>query len=121
MKHKSKLTPAQIRQLSSSFRTIRTADWSLNTNSVSAVQAFRTLITHFDALLWDWSTWNKASKTWNKGTGWSTTSTTTTRKVKRVGSKARKTKVKSKRWNKAKKSTKRTRIARTWSRTRRAA
>lgn len=119
MNHKSKLTPAQIRQLSRSFRTIRTADWSLNTNSVSAVQAFRTLITHFDGLLQDWNTWNKASKTWSKGTGWNTTTSTTTRKVKRVGSKARKTKVK--RSNKTRKTTKRTRIARTWSRTRRAA
>ena len=120
MQYKSKLTPAQIRQLSRSFRTIRTADWSLNTNSVSAVQAFRTLITHFDGLLTDWNTWNRAAKVWSKGTGWSTTSTTT-RKVKRIGSKARKTKSKSKRWNKSKKSTKRTRTARTWSRTRRAA
>jgi hypothetical protein len=119
MQHKSKLTSAQFRQLSRSFRTIRSADWSLNTNSVSAVQAFRTLITHFDALLGDWNTWNRASKTWNKGTGWNTTTSTTTRKVKRAGSKARKTKVK--RSNKTRKSTKRTRTTRTWSRTRRAA
>lgn len=120
MQQKSKLTPAQYRQLSRSFRTIRTADWSLNTNSVSAVQAFRTLITHFDAILQDWNTWNRTSKSWNTGASWSTTSKTK-RKLKRVGKKARKTKSKAKRWTKAKKQARRTRTTRTWSRTRRAA
>lgn len=120
MQQKSKLTPAQYRQLASSFRTIRTADWSLNTNSVSAVQAFRTLITHFDAILQDWNTWNRASQRWNKNTTWSTTSTTK-KKLKRVGKKARKTKSKAKRSNKVKHTAKRTRTTRTWSRARRAA
>ncbi|MBI5363813.1 MAG: hypothetical protein HZA53_11590 [Planctomycetes bacterium] len=55
MNSKLTFTPTQIQKFSKAFKTTRNTDWKIQTNSVTTIQAFRTLMSAFPGLIRDWN------------------------------------------------------------------
>lgn len=104
MTTKTTFTPSQIQKLATAFRTTCNTDWKIRTNSVTAVQAFRTVLSAFPGLLRDWNGFYQSSKqsgtTRNTRKSTRTNRTTksrTTRKARRTTRRTKRTGTKIKR------------------------
>ena len=92
---KTTFTPTQIQKLATAYRTTCSTEWKIRTNSVSAVQAFRTVMNAFPSLIKDWNTFYKISK--RIGTK---SSTRTTKRSRRTTRKSRRTTKRTTTWGK---------------------
>lgn len=55
MNSKLTFTPAQIKKFKQAYAATRNTDWRIHSNSVTTIQAFRTLMGAFPGLLRDWN------------------------------------------------------------------
>jgi hypothetical protein len=87
MTTKITFTPTQIQKLATAYRTTTSTDWKIRTNSVSAVQAFRTVMNAIPGLIRDWNNFHATTKRF----GTKTTMRTTKSKRRTAGSSRRST------------------------------